>query len=130
MGCRRLRVRVLRLEVRQHLGRFLLAQPLIRIVESVAVMGAEMRAAGGVGCIGHHATLSQVELTDAREGARIYRGRLTEEKPTVNSSFVTPITSASPFLHTNPKAIGGNRNLHRRAGHPAGTLLRLHQRLS
>src|SRR5690606_36031997 len=45
----------------------------------------------------------RAELTGAKEGGRIYRGRLTDAKPTVNSSFVTSITSASPFLQTTRK---------------------------
>src|SRR5690606_26030106 len=106
---------VLRLEMGEHFGGVLLAEPLIRICERVAVMSASVRALGGDGCVCHHSTVVQVKLTGAVRGARIDRGRLTEAKPTVNSSFVTPITSAHPFFR-QPKANGGNRSPHCRAG--------------
>ncbi|VXB05814.1 hypothetical protein MICRO8M_100159 [Microbacterium sp. 8M] len=60
-------------------------------------------------------------MTGLGRGGRMQSGPLTDAVLPVNSSFVTS-------LHF-PKANGGNRSPHRRAGDPAGTLLRLHQRL-
>src|SRR5690606_22229654 len=96
-------VRVLRLEMSDDLGGILLSEPLVPVLEGVTVMCAGVGAAGCDGGVGHRSTLAQDELTGAGQGARIYRGRLTEVKPTVNSSFMTPITSAALFQSHNRK---------------------------
>ena len=51
-------------------------------------------------------TLAEVELTGSREGGRIYRGRLTEVKPTANSSFDTSIPSTHTlFLNDRKRTV-------------------------
>ncbi len=71
----RLGVRVLGLQVRDDLGGVLGTQPLVRVVDRVAVVRAEGGTAGGDRGVSHRPTLSQVELTGTGDGGRIYRGR-------------------------------------------------------
>ena len=116
VGGARLGVRVLGLEVREHVGIVLGAEPLVRVVERVAVVECVRRGGGRRREGGrmprqrrrmqsrHHASRGGLRarlgtVLRSRADVRGYLlARLTEHEIPQNCSFASPITSAPPLL--------------------------------